>query len=90
MFDLTADDYRLMLEIMAGQVAETWRQRFLELGHSRIEEAVRHKKGARFLEEVLLSAIVEERGSLVNFVPTTTSSEPIKVDNNDEPELDIF
>lgn len=88
--DLTADDYREMLESMAGKVAETWRQRFLELGHSRIEQAVRHKKGARFLEEVLLSAIVEERGRLVNFVPTPTSSEPIKVDNNDEPELDIF
>ena len=63
--ELTAPDYREMLDAMAGQVAEIWRSRFLELGHSRIEQAVRHKKGARFLEEVLLAAIVAERGSLV-------------------------
>jgi len=90
MFDLIAEDYRQMLESSAGQVAETWRKRFLELGLSRIDQAVRHKKGARFIEEVLFSAIVEERGSLVNFVPKPKTSESIQVDNSDESELEAL
>jgi hypothetical protein len=90
MFDLTAKDYRQMLESAAGQVAETWRKRFLELGISRIEQAVRHKKGARFMQEVLLSAIVEERGSLVNFVPQSNPASSTSRNDDNEPELDVF
>ena len=90
MFDLTAEDYRQMLEAAAGQVAEIWRNRFLELGLSRIEQAVRHKKGARFMEEVLLSAIVEERGTLVNFVPQSNPASSTSRNDDSEPDLDVF
>lgn len=90
MSELTAVDYRQMLEAAAGRVAEIWRKRFLELGITKIEQAVRHRKGARFMEEVLLSAIVEERESLVKFVPARASSEHITVDNSGEQKLDIF
>ena len=90
MFDLTENDYRGMLEVAAGQVAEIWRDRFLELGISRIEQAVKHKKGARFMEEVLLSAIVEERGGAIYLDPAPTSTEHNTSDTSGEPELDIF
>ena len=79
-----------MLEAAAGQVAEIWRNRFLELGLSRIEQAVRHKKGARFMEEVLLSAIVEERGTLVNFVPQSNPASSTSRNDDSEPDLDVF
>ena len=88
--ELTAPDYREMLEGMAGQVAEAWRPRFLELGRSRIEQAVRHKKGARFLEEVLLAAIVAERGSLVNFVPQQHPGGLISRCLDSEPDAQMF
>lgn len=88
--ELTAPDYRQMLEAVAGQVAEAWRPRFREMGHSRIEQAVRDKKGARFLEEVLLAAIVEERGSVVNFVPQAGPAASLARDLGSEPDLQIF
>jgi hypothetical protein len=88
--ELTAFDYRQMLEAVAGQVSEAWRPRFLEMGHSRIEKAVRDKKGARFLEEVLLAAIVEERGSVVNFVPQSGPAASLARGLDSEPDLQIF
>lgn len=66
---LTKADYRVMVETMAEQIPEIWRKRFLTLGINRLDMAVRHQKGARYLEEILLSAIVEERGSLTHFIP---------------------
>lgn len=66
---ITESDYLTMVETMAEHIPATWRKRFLALGNSRIEQAVRHQKGARFLEEVLLSAVVEERAALANFIP---------------------
>ncbi len=62
-------DYLDMVESMAVHVPEIWRNRFIDLGLSRIDQALRHQKGARYLEEILLSAVVEERAHLVNFKP---------------------
>ncbi|MGB6220095.1 AAA family ATPase [Haloferula sp.] len=72
---LTMPDYRVMVETVAEQIPVMWRERFLELGIERLDQAVRHRKGARYLEEILLAAIVMERDSLVNFVPTPTPPE---------------
>jgi SpoVK/Ycf46/Vps4 family AAA+-type ATPase len=77
-------DYRMMVEQMAKHVPDTWRKRFLELGLSRIEQAVRHQKGARFLEETLLTAIVEERAALTNFVP-----DPMETPKPEKPNEDL-
>jgi hypothetical protein len=76
--ELTAADYRLMVDSMAGHVDEMWRAKFRELGHARIPIAVEHRKGARYMEEVLLAAIMEERASMSNFVPSTVPSQPME------------
>jgi len=56
----------------------------VDIGLSRLKQAVRHQKGVRFLEEVLLAAVVEERSSLANWVPDThievDSAEPTEID----------
>jgi SpoVK/Ycf46/Vps4 family AAA+-type ATPase len=66
---ITDADYIMMVEAMAHHVPDTWRKRFLDLGRSRIDQAVRNQRGARYLEEILLTAIVEQRAELANFVP---------------------
>lgn len=66
---ITEADYRTMVETMAHHVPDTWRKRFLDLGRSRIDQAVRNQRGARFLEELLMTAIVEERAELASFIP---------------------
>ncbi len=81
--EITETDYRLMLEHMADHVPVTWRNRFLDIGFSRIDQAVRHQKGARFLEEILLSAVVEERASQTN-----CNSNPEVTTQQDEPDED--
>ena len=73
-------DYEMMIEAMAEGVPEVWRERFLELGIERLDLAVRHQKGARYAEEVLLSAIVDVRGSLLDFQPP---KKPTIVEIND-------
>jgi len=88
--ELTEVDYRLMIETVAEQIPEIWRNRFLELGHARISEALRHKKGARYPEEILLAAIVAERDSLANFVPSPVSSEHVTKFNRNNQELNVF
>ena len=87
--ELTAVDYRQMVDAMACHVDEMWRARFLELGHARIEIAVNHKKGARYIEEILLAAIMEERASMANFVPSATPSERVG-EKREWPDLQIF
>lgn len=79
--EISESDYRMMLEQMANHVPDTWRKRFLEIGFSRIEQAVRHQKGARFLEETLLSAVVEERS-----LRTNSNSNPEVTPQQDEPD----
>lgn len=76
---LTQMDYKLMIQTMAQGVSETWRERFLEIGMARLEQAVRDQKGARYAEEVLLAAVVEERASLANWVPEVSDKEPPSV-----------
>ena len=88
--ELTEADYHLMVETVAGQIPEIWCKKFLELGHAKIAKAVRHKKGARYMEEILLSAIVSERASLANFVPSPAPSEHIRKNITDEPGLHLF
>lgn len=74
---LTKADYQHMILTMASGVAETWRKRFLEIGMARLDQAVRHQKGARYAEEVLLAAVVEERASLTNWMPEIEISNSI-------------
>jgi hypothetical protein len=87
--EIMESDYRMMLEHMAAHVPETWRKRFLDLGNSRIEQAVRHQKGARFLEEILLSAVVEERAALADFVPDPPVIHESQKEDQD-PDLRVF
>ena len=87
--ELTAADYRQMVDAMASHVDEMWRARFLELGHARIPIAVAHKKGARYMEEILLAAIMEERASMSNFVPLKMPAER-KGGEAEWPDLQIF
>lgn len=87
--EITETDYRLMLEHMADHVPVTWRNKFLELGFSRIDQAVRHQKGARFLEEILLSAVVEERASQAN-CNSNPEVEPQQDEPDEDPETPLF
>ena len=84
---ITEFDYLAMVETMAHHVPDTWRQRFLDLGRSRIDQAVLNQRGARFLEETLLTAIVEERAELTNFVPE--SETPSVTTKNPDKELGV-
>lgn len=72
---LTKEDYQCMIETITPGISETWRERFLEIGMARLEQAVRHQKGARYAEEVLLAAVVEERSFLANWVPESSEVE---------------
>ena len=87
--ELTAADYRQMVDAMACHVDEMWRAKFRELGHARTEIAVNHKKGARYLEEILLAAIMAERASMAKFVPLTMPVER-KGGEAEWPDLQIF
>jgi hypothetical protein len=66
---LVENDYRQMLELTACSIPSVWRTRFLHLGLKRIPEACRLQQGPRFLEEIMLETIIEERSELVNFRP---------------------
>lgn len=66
--ELAKADYQEMVQTMADTIPDIWRARFLELGIARLDQAVTHQKGVRYVEEILLSAIVEERASLANYV----------------------
>lgn len=82
---LGEDDYRAMLDSITEQVPEVWRERFVQLGMSRVKQAVYHQKGVRFLEETLLSAVVAERSHLVDFSPDP----PDPPDPPNEPEKEV-
>ncbi len=70
---LSKDDYRIMVETMVPKIPDLWRKRFHDLGMAGLDRAVAHQKGARYLEEVLLSAIVEERIFLTSITPHVTA-----------------
>ena len=86
---LTKNDYRTMIETMAENISDIWRKRFLELGISRLDQAVRDKKGARYSEEILLAAIVAERSCMENWKPECEEDETAS-DEPDDPENGIF
>lgn len=83
---LSKNDYRSMIETMAESISDLWRKRFLELGISRLDQAVRHQKGARYAEEILLSAIIAERSCMANWTPESGNPE-VPVDDPDDPEI---
>jgi ATPase family associated with various cellular activities (AAA) len=66
---LRRGDYRIMVETMTPKIPDLWKKRFYDLGMAGLDRAVAHQKGARYLEEVLLNAIVEERVFLTSIVP---------------------
>jgi SpoVK/Ycf46/Vps4 family AAA+-type ATPase len=72
---LTKTNYRVMIETMAEKIPDMWRERFLELGIARLDQAVRHQKGVRYAEEILMAAIVAERGCMANFVTEVEKEE---------------
>jgi hypothetical protein len=45
---LKKGDYQSMIEVMAEGISDVWKKKFLELGLSRLDQAVRDKKGARY------------------------------------------
>lgn len=85
---LKKGDYQSMIEVLAEGISDVWRKKFLELGLSRLDQAVRDKKGARYPEEILLAAIVEERSCMANWIPEAQSPE-MTPDNLDDPEETI-
>jgi hypothetical protein len=89
---LTKNDYRTMIETMAENISDIWRKRFLELGISRLDQAVRDKKGARYSEEILLAAIVAERSCMENWKPECEEAETAsdELDEPVDPEKGIF
>ena len=87
---LTENDYCDMLEAMTPHVPETWRERFVDVGLAQISRAVRHEKGVRFLEEVLLTAVVEERATLIDFEPDPPIETEIKNTSDDYETLRMF
>lgn len=66
---LVESDYRQMLDSVSARVPSIWKSRFIQLGLNRIPEACRLRQGARFLEEIMLETIIEERSELANFRP---------------------
>lgn len=85
---LSKNDYRTMIETMAENISKIWRSKFLELGLSRLDQAVADKKGARYSEEILLAAIVAERSCMENWRPESEIPEA-PVDDLDDPEETI-
>lgn len=64
---LTADDYRRMISQTAAQVPVYLRDTFLRLANERIASAIECQQGCRFLEEIMLDAIIHERESIKNW-----------------------
>jgi hypothetical protein len=58
---LVVADYSRMLESTIQQIPSCLRQRFAELGRERLAEAAKQQQGVRFLEELILDAILMER-----------------------------
>jgi len=86
--NLAETDYRVMIETMAEKIPDIWRERFRELGIGRLDQAVRHQKGVRYAEEILMAAIVAERGCMASFVPEAEKEED--PDNASEDTLDTM
>jgi len=81
---LVRTDYELMIETFSKTLSNTWRERFLQLGHANLDQAVRHQKGVRYAEEILMAAIVAERGCMENFVSDHVREEVTAANPADE------
>ena len=66
---LVESDYFQMLAHAEKAVAKHLRQTFMRLGVKGIPKALRCRQGCRFIEELLLDAIIEER-EMLNLTPT--------------------
>ena len=64
---LTADDYRRMISQTAAQVPIYLRETFLRLANERVASAIECQQGCRFLEEIMLDAIIHERQHIKNW-----------------------
>jgi len=77
---LVETDYSRMLEQAAEGVPAYLRKTFLRLGYQRIPGAVMCRQGCRFVEELLLDTLIEERSLLLtvdNLVQEPNNSEPV-------------
>ena len=63
--ELRECDYRRMLEQSAEKIPIYFRETFLRLGYTRIPGAVACRQGCRFLEELMLDTIIEERNQMI-------------------------
>ncbi len=79
---LVASDYWRMLEQAQSAVPKHFRATFMRLGLERIPNAVHCRKGCRFVEELLLDAIIEERRSL-HLPDKNTKQEPREQKDNE-------
>jgi len=86
---LVRADYEHMIQTFAETLSDTWKVRFLQLGHDGLDQAVRHQKGVRYAEEILMAAIVAERGCMENFVQEKTTEE-VAADSSDEDDDSLF
>jgi len=80
MAPLKIEDYSSMLEQAAPKVSPAFQRTFLRLGEARLTEACRLGQGPRFLEELLLDAVLAERAALVNYKKDTYQSPQPSVD----------
>ena len=58
---LELHDYESMLEVTARLVPSYLRETFLRLGYERLPEVTRLRQGTRYLEELMLDTLLEER-----------------------------
>ncbi len=58
-------DYRAMLQSVATKMPTHFQQTFLRMGNARMREAMRCRQGCRFLEELILDVVMEERSQLI-------------------------
>jgi len=64
--ELRECDYRRMLEQSAEKIPAYFRKTFLMLGYQRIPGAVACRQGCRFLEELMLDTIIEEKTQMLD------------------------
>ncbi len=86
---LARTDYEHMIDSFAENLSDIWRKRFLELGYEGLDLAVRHQKGVRYAEEILMATIVSERGGMDNFV-REKAPEEVPEESSDEDDDSIF
>lgn len=87
---LTAHDYRDMVNTMATHVPDLWRERFIKIGLANVDQAVRHQKGARYLEEIQLTAVVEEKTYLIDSLPKKEAEHTDEIEFKHDDEIHLF